>query len=403
MAFSESGRALVRPEKLRPGYDVVIIGGGGHGLAAAHYLAHDHGIHNVAVLEAGTIGRGNSGRNTAIVRSNYLTPEGVALYRESMNLWRDLPAALDINLFFSERGHLTLAHTEGTLRTMRWRAGVNQVLGVDSELVDRDDVARLCPALDLDCGGRRPILGALYHRPGAIVAHDAVVWGFARSAMRAGVEIHGNTRVLGFDVRGGRVVGVETSRGYVGANRVLSAVAGSTPRITKLASVRTPIVVHPLQACISEPMQPWLDPIIVSASLHAYVSQDVRGTLVMGAALDGYELHAPRSTFDFLEDLSSAMLDLFPRLAETRIVRQWAGIADMTPDFSPIMGKTPVEFFYLDAGWGTWGFKATPISGKTLAHTVAHDRAPSLIEPFRLSRFAEFGLIGEKAAASVGH
>ncbi|HEX4341470.1 MAG TPA: FAD-dependent oxidoreductase [Polyangiaceae bacterium] len=394
--------ALSWPRRLKKSYDVVIVGGGGHGLAAAHYLARDHGLTDVAVLEAGIIGRGNSGRNTAIVRSNYLTPEGVRLYRESMKLWRELSAALDINVFYSERGHLTLAHTEGTLRTMRWRAGVNQELGVDSELIGPSDVARLCPKLDLACGGM-PILGALYHPPGAVAAHDAVVWGYARAAMRAGVEVHQNTRVQGFDVREGRVVGVQTSEGHVSANRVLCAVAGSTPRITSLLGLGTPIVVHPLQACISEPMHPWLDPIVVSASLHAYVSQDARGTLVMGAALDGYELHQPRSTFDFMEELSSAMLDLFPLLGRVRIVRQWAGMADMTPDFSPIMGPTSIDGFFLDAGWGTWGFKATPISGKTMAHTVATGTAHPLIEPFRLSRFVDYALIGEKAAASVGH
>jgi sarcosine oxidase subunit beta len=280
---------------------------------------------------------------------------------------------------------------------------VNQRLGVDSELVGPDDVARLCPALDLACGGHSPILGALYHPPGAIVAHDAVVWGYARAAIAAGVEVHPGTRVLGIDVRGGRVVGLETSRGRVTANRVLCAVAGSTPRMTRLVGLRTPIVVHPLQACISEPMQPWLDPIVVSASLHAYVSQDVRGTLVMGASLDPYELSQPRSTFEFLEEVASSMVALFPSLASVRIVRQWAGIADMTPDFSPIMGPTPIEGFYLDAGWGTWGFKATPIAGKTAAHTLAHGVAHPLIEPFALARFDRFALVGEKAAASVGH
>ncbi|HEX4448996.1 MAG TPA: FAD-dependent oxidoreductase [Polyangiaceae bacterium] len=398
-----SARALVWPEKLRAGYDVVIIGGGGHGLAAAHYLARDHGIRDVVVLEAGTIGRGNSGRNTAIVRSNYLTPEGVRFYQQGVTLWEGLARELDIQLFYAQRGHLTLAHTEGTLRTMRWRAGINQHLGVDSDLVGPDEVARLCPALDLACGGHLPILGALYHPPGAIVAHDAVVWGYARSAMQAGVEVHPDTAVRGFDVRGGKVVGVETSRGYVGAGRVLCAVAGSTPRMTALLGLRTPLVVHPLQACISEPMQPWLDPIVVSASLHAYVSQDVRGTLVMGASLDGYELSQPRSTFGFLEEVSTAMLSLFPALGPVRIVRQWAGMADMTPDFSPLMGPTPIENFYLDAGWGTWGFKATPVAGRCMAHTVARGRAHPLIEPFGLDRFARYDLIGEKAAASVGH
>jgi sarcosine oxidase subunit beta len=396
-------REFAWPDELRPGYDVVVIGGGGHGLAAAYYLTQDHGVRSIAVLEAGSIGRGNSGRNTAILRSNYLTPEGVRFYDASMRLWQDLGRALDIQLFYSKRGHLTLAHTESALRTMRWRASVNQMLGVDSELIGTDEVARLCPLLDVHGGGHLPILGALYHPAGAIASHDAVVWGYARAAMRAGVEVHDHTAVVGLDVQGGRVVGVETTRGHVRAGRVLVAVAASTPRITAMVGLATPIVVHPLQACISEPMRPWLDPIVVSASLHVYVSQDARGTLVMGASLDGYELSLPRSTFGFLEEVSAGMLELFPCLGSVRIVRQWAGMADVTPDFSPIMGPTPIGHLYLDAGWGTWGFKATPIAGKTMAHTVATGRAHPLIEPFRLERFAQYDLVGEKAAASVGY
>jgi sarcosine oxidase subunit beta len=320
-----------------------------------------------------------------------------------MRLWTTLGRDLDLNLFYSTRGHLTLAHTESAIRIVRWRAGVNQVLGVESEMVSPKELARLCPELDLAGGGHLPVLGALYHPPGAIAQHDAVVWGFARSATRAGVEIFPDTPVRGIRVQGGRAVGVETPRGYVSADRILCAVAGSTPSLLALVGVRTPIVVHPLQACVSEPMGPWLDPIVVSASLHVYVSQDVRGTLVMGASLDPYELHTPRSTLDFMEHLSASMLRLFPSLGPVRIMRQWAGIADMTPDFSPIMGTTPVENFYLDGGWGTWGFKATPIAGKTMAETVARGRPPPLIEPFRLDRFRTFDLVGEKAAASVGH
>jgi len=405
-AFSVAGSsdaALRWTEAPRSGYDVVIIGGGGHGLAAAHYLARDHGVRRVAVLEAGTIGRGNSGRNTAIIRANYLTPEGVQLYRASMELWQALAADLELQLFYAERGHLTLAHSEGALRTMRWRAAVNQELGVDSELVGCDELARLCPALDLACGGHSPVLGALYHPPGAIAAHDAMVWGYARSAIRAGVDICPQTLVQGIQVRGGRAVGVQTSRGYIAAERVLCAVAGATPTLTAMVGLRTPIVIHPLQACVSEPMEPWLDPIVVSASLHTYVSQDVRGTLVMGASLDPYELHRPRSTLEFLEQLSASMLAMFPSLSNVRIMRQWAGMADMTPDFSPIMGSTPVASFFLDAGWGTWGFKATPIAGKTMAHTVATGLDHPLIAPFALARFARYALLGEKAAASVGH
>jgi sarcosine oxidase subunit beta len=392
-----------QPEKLKPSYDAVIIGGGGHGLAAAYYLAKNHGMTNVAVLERGYLGGGNTGRNTTIIRSNYLTPEGVAFYDASVKIWENLSEELDLNLFYSTRGHFTLAHTESAMRTMRWRAEVNKHHGVNSEVVGPYDVKRAVPEIDLSCGGHAPILGALYHAPGSVARHDAVAWGYGRAASNMGVEIFQNTEVTGLDIQNGRIVGVQTSRGNIKTGKVLSAVAGFTPRITQMAGFRTPIVIHPLQACVTEPMKPWLDTILVSGSLHVYVSQSSRGELVMGASLDPYEIHSTRSTLDFVEGLSSHILDMFPFLSGIKVVRQWAGMADMTPDFAPVMGKTPVEGFYLDAGWGTWGFKATPISGKAMAATLANDKPHELIHAFRLSRFAEFELTGEKGAAAVGH
>jgi sarcosine oxidase subunit beta len=392
-----------KPERLRETYDVVIIGGGGHGLASAYYLARDHGIANVAVLEKGYLGGGNTARNTTIIRSNYLTPEGVRFYDESVRLWQDLSSEFELNLFYSTRGHFTLAHTDASLRTMRWRAEVNKHFGVASEVVDREFIRKHVPVMDLDCGGHAPVLGALYHAPGAVARHDAVAWGYGRGADQRGVEIHQQTEVLGIDVEGGRVRGVHTTSGYISTRKVLCAVAGYTPRILSMIGLRSPIYVHPLQAMVSEPIKPWLDPIIVSGSLHVYVSQTARGELVMGSSLDPYELHQTRSTLDFAEGLSAHMLDLFPSLSELKVVRQWAGLADMTPDFAPIMGTTPIEGFYLDAGWGTWGFKATPVSGKTMSHTVATGRNHPLIEGFSWDRFARFELTGEKGAASVGH
>lgn len=393
-------RACETPKK---SYDAVIIGGGGHGLAAAYYLARDHGITNVAVLERGYIGGGNTGRNTTIVRSNYLTPEGVNFYDASVKIYEGLSEELDLNLFYSNRGHFTLAHTESAMRTMRWRAEVNKHVGVESCVVGPDEISKACPQLDLSCSGKAPILGALFHAPGSVARHDAVAWGYARGADRLGVEIFQNTEVQDIDVQNGKVVGVQTNRGYIATSKVLSAVAGFTPRVCKMVDLKTPIVIHPLQACVSEPMKPWLDTILVSGSLHVYVSQSSRGELVMGSSLDPYEVHSTRSSLDFVEGLTSHMLDMFPFLSNIKIVRQWAGMADMTPDFAPIMGKTPIEGFYLDAGWGTWGFKATPISGKTMAETIAKDKAPDLIHSFRLSRFEDYELTGEKGAASVGH
>jgi sarcosine oxidase subunit beta len=405
-AFSASypePRMFRTPARLKPSYDVVIIGAGGHGLAAAYYLAREHGITDVCVLEKGYLGGGNTGRNTTIVRSNYLTPEGVAFYDESVRLWQDLASDFDLNLFYSTRGHYTLAHTDASMRTMRWRAEVNKHLGVASEVVDAAAIREALPMLDLTCGGHAPVIGALYHKPGAIVRHDAVAWGYGRGADRRGVEIHQNTEVTGITVEKGRVSGVRTRRGDIATRKILCAVAGSTPRITDMVGLRTPIYIHPLQAMVSEPLKPWLDPIIVSGSLHAYVSQSARGELVMGASLDPYELHSTRSTLEFAEGLCAQMLDMFPSLSHVKINRQWAGMADMTPDFAPIMGRTAVEGFYLDAGWGTWGFKATPVCGKTMAHAVATDRNHPLIEGFTLSRFADYRLTGEKGAASVGH
>ena len=393
-------RALETPKK---SYDVVIIGGGGHGLAAAYYLGKDHGITNVALLEKGYIGGGNTGRNTAIVRSNYLTPEGVNFYDASVKIYEGLSEELDLNLFYSTRGHFTLAHTESALRTMRWRAEVNKHVGVDSRVVGVDEIKKACPQLDISCSGQAPILGALYHGPGSIARHDGVAWGYARGADGYGAEIYQNTEVLSIDVKNGKVCGVNTNKGYIETKQVLCAVAGFTPRVTKMVDLETPIVIHPLQACVTEPMKPWLNSILVSGSLHVYVSQSSRGELVMGSSLDPYEVHQTRSTLDFVEGLTSHMLDMFPFLSNVKIVRQWGGMADMTPDFAPIMGKTPIEGFYIDAGWGTWGFKATPISGKTMAATIANDSDHELIHTFRLSRFEEYELTGEKGAASVGH
>ncbi len=394
---------FTRHDSLRPGYEAVIIGAGGHGLAAAYYLARDHGMRDVAVLEKGYLGGGNTGRNTTIIRSNYLTPEGVRFYDESLRLWQDLATDFDLNLFYSTRGHFTLAHTDAAMRTMRWRAEVNKHLGVRSEAVDAAFVKRMIPMIDLTCAGHAPIVGALFHEPGAIARHDAVAWGYGRGADRRGVQIHQQTEVTGIRVKAGRVVGVETTRGFVATPKVLCAVAGSTPRILDMLGLRTPIYVHPLQAMVSEPVKRWLDPIIVSGSLHVYVSQSARGELVMGASLDPYELHQTRSTLDFAESLSSHMLDMFPFLGEVKINRQWAGLADMSPDFAPIMGITAVEGFFLDAGWGTWGFKATPVCGKTMSHTLATGRNHPLIEGFSIDRFARYQLTGEKGAAAVGH
>jgi sarcosine oxidase subunit beta len=391
------------PSELRPSYDVVIVGAGGHGLAAAYYLATVYGITNVAVFEKGYLGGGGTGRNTAIIRANYLTPEGVAFYDQSVKLWRDLSDELNINIMYTERGHLTLAHTDAAVRTSRWRAEVNKHLGVDSELIFPDEIAKICPQLNLSQDVRYPVLAALYHPPGAIARHDAVAWGYAMGAAARGVEIHQLTEVIGFERSGDHVTRIHTNRGSVTAGKVLMAVAGYSSRVASLAGLTLPIHTVPLQACVSEAVKPVLDPIVVSGSLHVYISQSSRGEFVMGGATDPYALYSTRSTLDFAESLFAEMLELFPFLHNMRMLRQWAGLSDLTPDFSPVMGLTPLKNFFIDAGWGTWGFKATPICGWTMAECLATDRQPELIEAFRLDRFERFALVGERGAASVGH
>jgi sarcosine oxidase subunit beta len=399
----KSERYFPAARPLRSSYDVVIIGGGGHGLACAYYLARDWGINNVAVLEKGWLASGNTARNTAIIRSNYLTPEGALFYEESMRLYRSLANELNINLMYSERGHLTLAHTDAAIRTSRWRAEVNKHLGIDSELVLRDELAKLCPQLDLSEDAHHPVLGALYHPPGAIARHDAVAWGYARGAMLCGIDIHQQTGVTAIRSRPDNTIEMQTNRGTISAGKVVQAVAGMSSEVARMVGIKLPIRSVPLQACVSEPLKPFLDPIIVSGSLHIYVSQSARGELVMGGSTDPYPLYSTRSSLDFTEGLMANMLELFPFLQNARVLRQWAGIADMTPDFSPVMGLTPVDNYFIDAGWGTWGFKATPVSGKCMAETVATGIPPDLIRAFELKRFERFEQVGERGAASVGH
>ena len=393
----------IRQHDLKSSYDVVIIGAGVHGLAAAYYLASNHGITNVAVLDKSYLGGGGSGRNTAIIRSNYLTPEGVTFYERSMELYRNLAHSLNFNVMFSERGHLTLAHNDASMRTMRWRAEVNKQLGVNSELIDAQEVGRIEPRLDVSKDTRYPILGALYHPPGGIIRHDAVNWGYARAADALGVQIHQNTEVLGIDVEGGRVTGVRTTRGPVATRAVLNATAGWASLICDMVDLKLPLVTHPLQAAVTEPTKVFLKTVVVSGSLHVYVSQTDRGELVFGASVDPYPSYSMRGSLEFTEELASHVLELIPSISQLRVMRQWAGLCDMTPDYSPIMGTTPIEGFFVDVGWGTYGFKAGPVSGEALADTIAHSRQAPIISAFNLSRFPTGHLVGEKGAASVGH
>jgi sarcosine oxidase subunit beta len=400
-----------RRHDLKKNYDVVIIGAGVHGLAIAYYLGK-RGITNVAVLDKGYLGGGASGRNTAIIRSNYRTAEGVAFYDESLKLYERLALELDYNVMFSQQGHLTVAHTDRGVTTLRERAETNRLLGVNSRMVTPAQIAMMVPGLEVSAEAHQPILAGLYHPPGGIIRHDAVVWGFARRADRLGIEIHPFTEVTAINTSrsGGmkpaarRVEGVVTNRGAVAARTVVNATAGWCSAVAHLAGVALPIVTHPLQALVTERLKPFLHHVIVSATLHVYVNQTDRGEIVIGEEIDPYASYSMRSTLRFLENAAAHTLELFPCLARVKVLRQWAGICDMTPDFAPIIGPVEdVDGFLLDVGWGTYGFKAGPVAGLRLAELIDTGRVPDVIKPFRLSRFAEMRPVGEKAAAAVSH
>ncbi|MEX1038931.1 MAG: FAD-dependent oxidoreductase, partial [Acidimicrobiia bacterium] len=322
--------------ELASSYDVVIVGGGVHGLATAYYLARNHGITNVAVLEKSYIGSGGSGRNTAIVRSNYLTPEGSRFYDRSVALYEGLAADLNFNIMFEQRGHMTLAHNDSSLRTMRWRAEVNKLCGIDSSVIGPDEIKALAPFIDISAHPRYPIVGALWHPPGGIVRHDAVVWGYARAAAALGVQIHQETELTGIDVRGGKVVAARTSRGDISTPAIINCTAGWASLIAKMAGVRLPITTRPLQAAVTEPVKHFLHPVVVSGSLHTYVSQTSRGELVFGASVDPFASYSTRGSLEFATGLATHVLELMPAISNLRLLRQWAGLCDMTPDFGPI-------------------------------------------------------------------
>jgi sarcosine oxidase subunit beta len=382
-------------------YDVVIVGAGVHGLAIAYYLCK-RGIRNIAVLERGYLGIGNSGRNTAILRSNYRTPEAIPFYNESIKRWEGLSAELEFNLLFSQQGHITLAHTDSALNGLRVRADANRLLGVDSYLVGPQEIKRLVPAIDISSHVPYPIEGGLYHPPGGIIRHDAVVWAYARAAGRMGAEIHTHTEVVGIRRGNRQIESVKTSRGDINTGVVVNATSGWCTTVARMAGVSLPVTSHPLQACVTETLNPFLSKVVVSANLHVYVNQTDRGEVVLGSEIDPYVSYSQRSTLPTLEMIAAHTLDLFPCLRHVCVMRQWTGVCDMTPDFSPIIGEAPgVKGFILDVGWGTYGFKSGPVAGYRVAELIDTGRTPDLIRPFALSRFSEDRLVGEKAAAAV--
>ncbi len=394
-----------RKAELKKSYDAIIVGGGGHGLATAYYLANRHGLRNVAVLEKGWIGGGNTGRNTTIIRSNYLLPANTYFYEHSLKLWETLSQELNFNVMFSQRGVLNLAHSDAQMDTYARRGNAMRLAGVDAELLDRDDVRRMVPHLDFSGEARFPIHGGLLQKRGGTARHDAVAWGYARAASQLGVDIIENCEVTGFERQNGAITAVKTNRGQVAAGRVGIAVAGNTSRIAQMAGLAPlPVESHVLQAYVTEAIKPFLDTVVTFGAGHYYVSQSDKGGLVFGGDLDFYNSYAQRGNLPNMEHVCAAGMALFPSVGRIRLLRQWGGIMDMTMDGSPIISKTPLSNFYVNGGWCYGGFKATPGSGWVFAHTIAHDAPHDLNAPFSLDRFEQGRLLDEKGAGPYpGH
>ncbi len=387
----------------KPAYDAVIVGGGGHGLGTAYYLAKECGLRNIAVLEKGWLGGGNTGRNTTIIRANYLQDESTGIYKHALDLWDGLSQELNFNVMYSKRGVLHLAHNQHDLKELARRHNANRMMGNDLIFLNPEQIKAFAPIINISPELRYPILGGSLQRRAGTARHDAVAWGYARAADARGVDIIQNCEVTGFKIAAGAIKGVETTRGAMKTSKVGCVAAGHSSVLAAMAGLRLPIESHPLQALVSEPLKPFLDTVVMSNTVHVYVSQSDKGELVMGAGIDAHVGYSQRGSLPVIEHMLAAALELYPVLSRLRLMRKWAGIVDICPDASPLITKTPIQGLYFNCGWGTGGFKSTPGSGHVFAHTIARDEPHPIAAPFRLERFTGGDLVDENLAAAVAH
>ncbi|MBT3778106.1 MAG: sarcosine oxidase subunit beta family protein [Pelagibacteraceae bacterium] len=403
LSYHENWQPAWRNPEIQKEYDAIIIGGGGHGLTTAYYLAKNHGIKNIAVVEKGWIGGGNTGRNTTIIRSNYLWDQSAAIYDHALKLWEGMSQELNYNVMFSQRGVMNVAHNLHDVRELKRRWNANRLNGIDCEWLTTEEVKKFCPIINTSQDIRYPVLGATLQRRAGTARHDAVAWGYARGADAMGVDIIQNCEVTGININNGNVTGIETTRGTINSKKIGVVAAGHSSIIANMAGIKLPLESRPLQALVSEPIKPVIDTVVMSNTIHAYVSQSDKGELVIGAGTDGYNSYSQRGGFNIVEDTIMAIVELFPLFSRMKMLRHWGGIVDICPDASPIISKTHINGLYFNCGWGTGGFKATPGSGWVFAHTIANDQPHALNAPFSINRFSSGELVDEHGAAAVAH
>ena len=403
ISYHENWQPAWRNPEIKKEYDAIIVGGGGHGLTTAYYLAKNHGIKNIAVVEKGWIGGGNTGRNTTIIRSNYLWDQSAAIYDHALKLWEGMSQELNYNVMFSQRGVMNVAHNLHDVRELKRRWNANRLNGIDCEWLNTEEVKKFCPVINTSPNIRYPVLGATLQRRAGTARHDAVAWGYARGADAMGVDIIQNCEVTGINMSNGNVTGIETTRGIIHSKKIGVVSAGHSSVIAKMVGIKLPLESRPLQALVSEPVKPVIDTVVMSNTIHAYVSQSDKGELVIGAGTDGYNSYSQRGGFNIVEDTIMAIVELFPLFSRMKMLRHWGGIVDICPDASPIISKTHINGLYFNCGWGTGGFKATPGSGWVFAHTIANDQPHALNAPFGINRFSSGELVDEHGAAAVAH